>query len=94
MQAIAAAWLIYRLKGRYPLRMAGRDAMKNLSKFLGPTGESFFWPIAWCETAKVMADAIDKIAFHAGLLLHVLAAAAYRNPAVPLGQIHCCEAAA
>ncbi|CAK0735532.1 hypothetical protein CVIRNUC_000596 [Coccomyxa viridis] len=37
-QAIAGGWLIYRLKQRYPLRMAGRDAMKNLSKFLGPTG--------------------------------------------------------
>lgn len=39
LQAIAAGWLIYRLKGRFPLRMAGRDAMKNLSKFLGPTGD-------------------------------------------------------
>lgn len=38
-QAIAGGWLIYRLKQRYPLRMAGRDAMKNLSKFLGPTGD-------------------------------------------------------
>ena len=43
VQAISAAWLIYRLKGRYPLRMAGRDAMKNLSKFLGPTGEDACW---------------------------------------------------
>ena len=39
-QAIAGGWLIYRLKQRYPLRMAGRDAMKNLSKFLGPTGDA------------------------------------------------------
>lgn len=46
MQAIAAAFLIYRLKGRYPLRMAGRDAMKNLSKFLGPTGEAPYRYIA------------------------------------------------
>lgn len=39
-QAIAAGWLIWRLKQRFPLRMAGRDAMKNLSKFLGPTGKA------------------------------------------------------
>ena len=65
LQAIAAGWLIYRLKGRYPLRMAGRDAMKNLSKFLGPTGEAHFCSIAWCEAAEVVSETVYQRAIFA-----------------------------
>ena len=37
--------MLFQLRQRYPLRLAGRAAMTQLSSFLGPTGQPFPSPL-------------------------------------------------